>query len=91
MAGEAKEKRTRRPRRSPEELLKELKLKLEKQERRLYKKNNEAVFAIGQAVIRESGFDISSLGKEEIDRIISDREYARETIRPILEKSLASL
>jgi hypothetical protein len=84
-------KRKRRPRRSPEELLKELESKKRRLEGRLYKKNHDGVFVIGQIVLQEAGFEFTNLTGDIIEKLQDDADFAKDYIRPILEKALDNL
>ena len=74
-------KKTRKPRRSPEELLAELDKKRQRLERRVMKKNQEAVFAVGSAFLRITETDLATLDSEVVGRLVEDPKFAREFVQ----------
>ena len=74
-------KKTRKPRRSPEELLAELDKKRQRLERRVMKKNQEAVFAVGSACLRITETDLATLDSEVVGRLVEDPKFAREFVQ----------
>jgi hypothetical protein len=85
-SGSDKPKRARRPRRSPEELLADLERRRAKLEKRLMKKNQETVMALGYAFLKAVGKDLSSLDPSESSRIISEQDYALQFVRRLMGK-----
>ncbi|ACZ18972.1 hypothetical protein Taci_0739 [Thermanaerovibrio acidaminovorans DSM 6589] len=78
---EDKAKKPRRPRRSPEEMLQELERRKAKLEKRLIKKNQEAILSIGHAFIKVVGLDLSDLSPAESERIAKEPDYAMVFVR----------
>ncbi|MCX7827674.1 MAG: hypothetical protein N2315_00475 [Thermanaerothrix sp.] len=82
-----KPKRARRPRRSPEELLADLERRRLKLEKRLMKKNQETVMALGYAFLKAVGKELSSMDPSESSRIISEPDYALHFVRGLMGKN----
>ena len=78
---------TKRIRRSPEILMKELDVKMKRLEERIYKKNKEAVHHIGTAILKRAKFDFTNFSKEDLDEIINNTPKGVELIRDIITKA----
>ncbi len=74
-------KKTRRPRRSPEELLAELDKKRQRLEKRVLKKNQEAVFAVGSAFLKLTEMDLATMDPEVVGRLAEDPKFAKEFVQ----------
>lgn len=85
----AKEGKSKRIRRSPEILIKELDKKRKKLEERIYKSNKEFVHYVGAAVLKRADFDFSSLQKQDIEDLANETPRADELIAAIVEKAHA--
>ena len=85
--GETKEPGTKRIRRSPEILMKELDVKMKRLEERIYKKNKEAVHHIGTAILKRAKFDFTNISKEDLDEIINNTPKGVELVRDIITKA----
>lgn len=85
----AKEGKSKRIRRSPEILIKELDKKRKKLEERIYKSNKEFVHYVGAAVLKRADFDFSSLQKQDIEDLANETPRADELITAIVEKAHA--
>lgn len=86
-ASETKEPGTKRIRRSPEILMKELDVKMKRLEERIYKKNKEAVHHIGTAILKRAKFDFTNFSKEDLDEIINNTPKGVELVRDIITKA----
>lgn len=82
-----KESNSKRIRRSPEILIKELDKKRKKLEERIYKSNKEFVHYIGAAILKRADFDFSSLTKQEIEDVTNGTTKGDEIITQIIEKA----
>lgn len=78
---------SKRIRRAPEVLMKELDAKMKKLEERIYKKNKDTVHTIGTAILKRAKFDFSTLAEEDIESIAKMTERGNEIIRDIIEKA----
>lgn len=78
---------TKRIRRSPEVLMKELDTKMKKLEARIYKKNKEAVHHIGAAILKRANFDFSSFTDEDLQDIVNMTPKGCEIIRDIISRA----
>ncbi len=87
LAKAKKEPGTKRIRRSPEILMKELDVKMKRLEERIYKKNKEAVHHIGTAILKRAKFDFTNFSKEDLDEIINNTPKGVELIRDIITKA----
>lgn len=83
----AKETKTKRIRRSPEILIKELDKKRKKLEERIYKSNKDFVHYIGAAVLKRADFDFSSLTKQDIEDVTNGTAKGVEIVTQIIEKA----
>lgn len=84
-----KESKSKRIRRSPEILIKELDKKRKKLEERIYKSNKEFVHYVGAAVLKRANFDFSSLKKQDIEELAGETNKANELITSIIERASA--
>lgn len=87
----AKESKSKRIRRSPEILIKELDKKRKKLEERIYKSNKEFVHYVGAAVLKRADFDFSALQKQDIDDLANETPRADDLISSIIEKAHAGI
>lgn len=84
-----KEGKSKRIRRSPEILIKELDKKRKKLEERIYKSNKEFVHYVGAAVLKRVDFDFSSLQRQDIEDLANETSRADALIAAIIEKAHA--
>lgn len=84
-----KESKSKRIRRSPEILIKELDKKRKKLEERIYKSNKEFVHYVGAAVLKRADFDFSSLQRQDIEDLANETSRADALIAAIIEKAHA--
>lgn len=82
-----REGKSKRIRRSPEILIKELDKKRKKLEERIYKSNKEFVHYIGVAVLKRADFDFSSLTKQDIEDVANGAARGDEIVTKIIEKA----
>ncbi|MDL2298202.1 hypothetical protein LJC40_03515 [Synergistaceae bacterium OttesenSCG-928-D05] len=80
-------KATKRIRRSPEILLKELDKKMKKLEERIYKSNKELVHHIGVAILKCAKFDLSTLTEEDMKEIADGTPKGSRIIQDIVAKA----
>lgn len=86
----AKETKSKRIRRSPEILIKELDKKRKKLEERIYKSNKEFVHYVGAAVLKRAEFDFSSLTKQDLEDIENSTSHGEEIVTSIIEKAYSA-
>lgn len=82
-----KEGPSKRVRRSPEVLMKELDEKMKKLESRIYKKNKEAVHHIGTAILKRAKFDFSNFTDADLEDIVNMTPKGTEIIKNIISKA----
>ncbi|MDD4159760.1 MAG: hypothetical protein PHO18_02315 [Synergistaceae bacterium] len=87
MAKQKKETPSKRVRRSPEILMKELDEKMKKLESRIYKKNKEAVHHIGTAILKRAKFDFSNFSDTDLEDIVNMTPKGTEIIKDIISKA----
>ena len=75
-----KESSSKRVRRSPEVLMKEL-------ESRIYKKNKDAVHHIGTAILKRAKFDFSNFSDADLEDIVNMTPKGTEIIKDIITKA----
>ena len=78
---------SKRIRRSPELLIKELDTKMKKLEERIYKKNKDAVHHIGAAILKRANFDFSSFTHEDLEAIQNMTPHGEEIVTEIIKKA----
>ena len=81
---------SKRVRRSPELLIKELDTKMKKLEERIYKKNRDAVHYIGAAILKRANFDFSAFTHEDLEDIQNMTPRGEEMVTKIIKKSSQS-
>ena len=82
-----KESSSKRVRRSPEVLMKELDGKMKKLESRIYKKNKDAVHHIGTAILKRAKFDFSNFSDADLEDIVNMTPKGTEIIKDIITKA----
>lgn len=82
-----KESSSKRIRRSPEVLMKELNERMKKLESRIYKKNKEAVHHIGTAILKRAKFDFSNFSDADLEDIVNMTPRGEEMIEDIITRS----
>ncbi len=80
-------KLTKRIRRSPEVLIKELDAKMKKLEGRIYKKNKEAVHHIGTAILKRAKFDFTNFTQADLDDVINMTPKGTSILKDIIDKA----
>lgn len=87
MPKQKKEGFSKRVRRSPEVLMKELDEKMKKLEGRIYKKNKEAVHHIGTAILKRAKFDFSNFSDTDLEDIVNMTPKGTDIIKDIIKKA----
>ncbi len=87
MPKQKKEGVSKRVRRSPEVLMKELDEKMKKLEGRIYKKNKEAVHHIGTAILKRAKFDFSNFSDTDLEDIVNMTPKGTDIIKDIIKKA----
>ncbi len=87
MAKPKKESPSKRIRRSPEVLMKELDERMKKLESRIYKKNKEAVHHIGTEILKRAKFDFSNFSDADLEDIVKMTPKGEEMIKDIITKA----
>lgn len=91
MAEKGATKRTRRPRRSVEELLADLERKKERLEKRILKSKQEAITKIGFEILKLANYPLTEFSENVVQKLETDEAYKRALLKDIITKAAEKL
>lgn len=91
MAEKGAAKRTRRPRRSVEELLADLERKKERLEKRILKSKQEAITKIGFEILKLANYPLTEFSENVVQKLETDEAYKRALLKDIITKASEKL